>query len=175
MIRTLLGYSLAHNISDKMLGPAHYSRNLYLNECVQTASEISKGNVGSRPITSNIGYPTGKVSHFLHSQLKDAVLSHEFDLKDSIILIRQPESMNISQMQDVILTSADVAALYPSINLEDGLRATKRFMTLPLGLQRLYIRLAQFVLENHYVKCEGLPDAYLQKIGTAMRTNFSVT
>ena len=35
----------------------------------------------SRPIASNIGYPTGQVSHFLDCQLRDAVLSHEFVLK----------------------------------------------------------------------------------------------
>ena len=42
-------------------------------------------------------------------------------------------------------------------------------------LTRLYILLKQFVLENNYVKCESLPDAYLQKIGTAIGTSFSVT
>ena len=29
--------------------------------------------------------------------------------------------------------------------------------------------------ENNYVECDGLPDAYLQKIGTAMGTSCSVT
>ena len=86
-------------------------------------------------------------------------------------LIHQLKCMNISQTQDVILTSADIAALYPSINLEHRLTAMQWFMTryasIPLGLQRLYIRLAQFVLEINYVECDGLPDAFLQKIGTA--------
>ena len=63
----------------------------------------------------------------------------------------------------VLATSADVAALYPSINLKDGLTAMQWFMTqvtsIRLGLQRLYIRLAQIVLENNYVECDGLPDA----------------
>ena len=132
--------------------------------------------VRSKPIASNIGYPTRQVSHFLHCQLRDAVISHEFVLKDSISLIRQLECMNISQTQDVILTSADVAALYPSINLEDGLTAMQWFMTrytsIPLGLQRLYILLAQFVMENNYVECDSLPDANLQTIGTAICTSF---
>ena len=63
----------------------------------------------------------------------------------------------------VLATLADVAKLYPSIYLEDGLTAIQWFMTqftsIPLGLQRLYIRLAQIVLENNYVECDGLPDA----------------
>ena len=100
------------------------------------------------------------------------MLSHKFVLKDSISLILPLECMNISQMQDVILISADVTALYPSINFEDELTAMQWFMTrytsISFGLQRLYIRLAQFVLENNYVECESLPDAYLQKICTAM-------
>ena len=53
--------------------------------------------VRSSSIASNIGYTTGQVSHFLHCQLRDAVLSHEFVLKDSISLIHQLECMNISQ------------------------------------------------------------------------------
>ena len=71
--------------------------------------------VRSKPIASNIGYPTRQVSHFLHCQLRDAVISHEFVLKDSISLIRQLECKKISQTQDVILTAlaADVAVLYP--------------------------------------------------------------
>ena len=101
------------------------------------------------------------------------MLSHEFVLKDSISLIRQPECMNVSQTQDVILTSAEVAALYCSINLEDGLTAMQWFITrqtsIPLSLQRLYILLAQFVLENNCVECDGLPE------GTAMGTSFSLT
>ena len=60
-----------------------------------------------------MGNPTGQVFHFLHCQVLDAVLSHEFVLKDSISLIHQLECMNILQMQDVILTSAGVAAQYP--------------------------------------------------------------
>ena len=79
----------------------------------------------------------------------------------------------------VLATSADVAALYPSINLKDGLTAMQWFMTqvtsIRLGLQRLYIRLAQIVLENNYVECDGLPDAYPQKIGNALGRYFSVT
>ena len=45
------------------------------------------------------------------------MLSHEFVLKDSISLISQLECMNISQTQDVIQTSADVAVLYNLIYL----------------------------------------------------------
>lgn len=135
--------------------------------------------VRSRPISNNIGYPTGQVSHFLHCQLIDAVNKHPHVLQDSLGLIRLLESMPISPEQDLLVTSADVAALYPSIDIEDGMKALEWFMaehtSIPLVLQPKYLRLARFVLENNYVECKGITGAFLQKIGTAMGTSFSVT
>ena len=135
--------------------------------------------VRSRPISNNIGYPTGQVSHFLHSQLIDAVNAHTHVLKDSLSLIRQLESMSFLPDQSIFLTSADVAALYPSINIEDGMKALQWFMaehsSIPQNLQPKYLKLARFVLENNYVDCKGIEGAFLQKIGTAMGTSFSVT
>ena len=135
--------------------------------------------VRSRPIASNIGYPTGQVSQFLHSQLIDAVNKHEHVLKDSLSLIRLLESTPLSPDQNILLTSADVAALYPSINIDDGMKALQWFMaqhtSIPQDLQLKYLKLARFVLENNYVECQGMEGAFLQKIGTAMGTSFSVT
>ena len=47
--------------------------------------------------------------------------------------------------------------------------------SIPLILQPKYLRLARFVFENNYVECKGIEGAFLQKIGTAMGTSFSVT
>ena len=79
--------------------------------------------VRSRPIASNIGYPTGQISHFLHSQLKDSVYNHQHVLRDSLSLILLLESMPISMDRNNFLTSADVVALYPSIDIQDGIAA----------------------------------------------------
>ena len=57
--------------------------------------------VRSRPISNNIGYPTGQVSHFLHSQLIDSVNKHQHVLQDSLGLIRLLESMPLSPEQDL--------------------------------------------------------------------------
>ena len=35
-------------------------------------------------------------------------------------------------------------------------------------MQSKYLCLATFVLENNYVKCEGLDGVFLQKVGTAI-------
>ncbi len=79
--------------------------------------------VRTRPISNNIGYSTGQVSHFLHSQLIDAVNAHVYVLKDSLSLIRQLESLSFSPMLKILLTSADVASLYPSLDIEDCMKA----------------------------------------------------
>ena len=60
--------------------------------------------VRSRPISNNIGYPTGQVSHFLHSQLIDAVNAHNDVLKDSLNLIRQLETLSFSPEKNIFLT-----------------------------------------------------------------------
>ena len=87
--------------------------------------------VRSRPISNNIGYPTGQVTRFLHCQLIDAVNRHPHVLQDSLGLIRQLESIPISPEQELLLTSADVAALYPFFDIEDGnhgMKALQWFM-----------------------------------------------
>ena len=137
--------------------------------------------VRSRPIASNIGYLTGQISHFLHSQLVDDVMRHPHVLKDSITLIRRLEALQMC-CREIYITTADVAALYPSINIDAGMDALRWFMhehtRIPASLQALYLNLARFILENNYVECQDLEEGskiFLQKIGTAMGTTFSVT
>jgi hypothetical protein len=86
-------------------------------------------------------------------------------LQDSLGLIRLLESMPLSPEQDLFLTSAGVAALYPSIDIEDGMKALDWFTAthtrMPLILQPKHLRLARFVLENDYVECKGMEGAAL--------------
>ncbi len=81
-----------------------------------------------------------------HSQLIDAVNAHAHVLKDSLSLIRQLETLSFSPEQNILLTLADVAALYPSINIEDGMKALQWFMpehsSIPQNLQPKYLKLA---------------------------------
>ncbi len=84
-------------------------------------------------------------------------------LKDSLSLIRQLKTLSFSQEKNILLTSADLAALYrdPLINIEDGMKAQQWFMaehsSIPQNLQIPQgLRLARFVLENNYVECKGV-------------------
>jgi len=133
----------------------------------------------SRPIAAAIEYVTGPASHFLHSQLKEAVWKHPHVLKDSMELIRTIRGLRFNADEQIMLTAADVNALYPSIQLERGMAALRWFMdhhtSFNQTLKDLCLRLAHFVLTNNYVTCKELGGAiYRQIVGTAMGTSFSV-
>ncbi len=66
--------------------------------------EANAQEVRSRPIFNNSGYPTGHISHFLHSQVTDAVNTHAYVLQDSLCLIRQQESLSFSQELNILLS-----------------------------------------------------------------------
>lgn len=133
----------------------------------------------SRPIAAAIDYVTGPASHFLHSQLKEAVWKHPHVLKDSLELIRIVRGLRFDVAEQIMLTAADVNALYPSIRLERGMAALRWFMdnhtSFNQTLKDLCLRLAHFVLTNNYVVCAELGcTIYRQMVGTAMGTSFSV-
>ena len=110
--------------------------------------------VRSHPISNNIGYPTGQASHFLHRQLIDAVNAHTHVLKHSLSLIRQLESLVI------LALSSDIAALYPWIKIEDGMKTLQWFKaqhsSTPLHLQPKSLKLVRFDLGNNLFECKGI-------------------
>jgi len=133
----------------------------------------------SRPIAAAIEYVTGPASHFLHSQLEEAVWTHPHVLRDSLELIRIVGGLRFDAVEQIMLTAADVNALYPSIQLERGMTALRWFMDYHTSfnqtLKDLCLKLAYFVLTNNYVVCKELGDTiYRQIVGTAMGTSFSV-
>ena len=133
----------------------------------------------SRPIAAALDYVTGPASHFLHSQLKEAVWKHPHVLKDSLELIRIVGGLRFDAAEQIMLTAADVNALYPSIQLERGMTALRWFMdnhtSFNQTLKDLCLKLAHFVLTNNYVECKELGcTIYRQIVGTAMGTSFSV-
>ena len=82
-------------------------------------------NATGRPVISNYGAPTEKVSEFLDSQLKSVRQSSRSYIKDSGDFMRKIK--NISTIPNgSILVTADVARLYPSILHEAGLRAQEK-------------------------------------------------
>ena len=78
-----------------------------------------------RPVISNCGTPTEKISEFLDTQLKPIMQKSWSYIKDSGDFIRK-----IKNLKDIpegaILVTADVVSLYPSIPHQAGLEALKK-------------------------------------------------
>ena len=128
-------------------------------------------------IAAAMDYVTGPASHFLHSQLKGAVWKRPYVLKDSLKLIRAVRGLRFDGAEQIMLTSADVNALYPSIKLERGMAALRWFMdnhtSFSQTLKDLCLKLAHFVLTNNYVTCADLGcTIYRQLVGTVWRRRF---
>ena len=83
-------------------------------------------NVPSRPVILNCGLPTEKLSEFLDSHLKGIIQESWSYIKDSNSNDFINKTKNLKDIsQEALLVTADVVGLYPSIPLEDGLRALK--------------------------------------------------
>ena len=78
-----------------------------------------------RPVISNCGTPTEKISEFLDTQLKPIMQKSWSYIKDSGDFIRKIKNLtDISE--GAILVTADVVSLYPSIPHQAGLEALKK-------------------------------------------------
>lgn len=135
----------------------------------------------SRLIAPNIDYFTADASTFLHYQLAPSVFGHSFVLKDSLSLCRTIDKINKKQFDwyDTRIVTADVIALYPSINIRDGLSALRWYLEEYTNFSRDFrfflLFLAEFVLDNNFVEADGIGSGIFQQvIGVPMGTSFSV-
>ena len=132
-------------------------------------------------IAAAMDYVTGPASHFLHSQLKGAVWKRPYVLKDSLKLIRAVRGLRFDGAEQIMLTSADVNDLYPSIQLQRRMAALRlrwfieshRGTSFNQTLRDLCLKLAHVVLTNNYVTCADLGcTIYRQLVGTVWRRRF---
>jgi hypothetical protein len=91
------------------------------------------------------------MSTFLHCQLGQKVFQNPFVLKDSLTLIRQLKEVQVSVSHNLRFATFDVTALYPSMDLERGLKSLKWFLeTLCFEFEpavtELILILARFIL-----------------------------
>ena len=81
-------------------------------------------DVTGRPVISNCGMPTEKVSEFLDYHLKPVMQDGKSYIRDSGYFLEM--IYNISTLQETsLLVTADVVGLYPSIPHQAGLTALK--------------------------------------------------
>ena len=79
-------------------------------------------NVPGRPVISNCGTPTEKVSEFLDDHLQPVMKSRKLYVKDTGDFLEKNKSLDRIP-EDAFLVTADVVGLYPSISHNAGLKA----------------------------------------------------
>ena len=81
-------------------------------------------NVPGRPVVSNWGTPTEKVSEYLDFLLQPLMKSGKSYIKDTTEFLDKLRSLD-NIPENAILVTADVVGLYPSIPHDEGLRALR--------------------------------------------------
>ena len=131
-------------------------------------------DVPGRPVISNCGTPTEKISKFVDFHLQPIVGMLPDIIRDTTdFLCRLRDLGDIPQ--GAIICSMDVVGLYPHIPHDEGLNSMKCIIEefgkdLVIGSDDL-IDLARFILENDFFEFED--KIYRQKLGTAIGTKFA--
>ena len=142
--------------------------------------KVHKPGRETRPIIDNTNYYTGQDSNFLHCLLAPVVFRNAHVLKDSLTLIRKLDEVRIPAGHNFRFATFDVTALYPSIDLERGLKSLRWFLNTFCNdfhdeVKKLVLSLSRFVLTHCYISCpEVSANPFLQLVGTAMGTSFAV-
>ena len=130
-------------------------------------------NVPDRPVISNCGTPTEKVSEFLNSQLKPVMQSSRSYIKDSGDFIKKIKNIGTIP-KDSILVTADVVGLYPSIPHEAGLKALEKAFNSRTNKKvstEDLVKMVKFVLKNNHFEFNGKVKQQIS--GTAIGTKFA--
>ena len=127
-------------------------------------------NVPGRPVISNFGTPTEKVSEFLDFRLKPVMQSSKSYIKDSGDFIRKIKDIHYIP-SNVVLVTADVVGLHPSIPHDSGLETLKNILDKRKN-QNIsatdLIKMTEFVLKNNYFEFNGKVKQQIS--GTAIGT-----
>ena len=129
-------------------------------------------DVPGRPVISNYGMPTEKVSEFLDYELRPVMQKGKSYIRDSGHFLKKIK--NITLPENAILVTADVVSLYPSIPHQAGLSALKEALenrsVKKIPTENL-IKMAEFVLKNNLFEFNS--KVFQQISGTAIGTKFA--
>ena len=130
-------------------------------------------DVTGRPVISNCGTPTEKVSEFLDHHLQPVMKSGKSYVKDTGDFIEKIRNLG-KIPKDSFLVTVDVVGLYPSIPHEAGLnalyekleqRSDKKISSTDL------VNMAEFVLKNNYFEFDT--KVHQQISGIVIGTKFA--
>ena len=130
-------------------------------------------NVPGRPVISNCGTPTEKVSEFLDSQLKPLMQSSRSYIKDSGDFIKKIKNIGTIP-KDSILVTADFVGLYPSVPHKAGLKALEKALnsrTNKKVLTEHFVKMPKLFLKNNYFEFNGKVKQQIS--GTAIGTKLT--
>ena len=130
-------------------------------------------DVPGRPVISNCGMPTEKVSGFFDYQLKPVMQNGKSYITDSGHFLENIK--NISTLpKNPRLVTAVVVGLYPSIPHQVGLSALKKALenssVKKIPTENL-VKMAEFVLKNNLFQCNN--KVFQQISGTSIGTKFT--
>ena len=130
-------------------------------------------DVPGRPVISNCGAPTEKVSEFLDYHLKPVMKEGESYIRDSSDFLSKIKALG-KIPEGSFLVTCDVVGLYPSIPHSDGLRTLERRLKerteMKVPTEDL-VEMANFVLKNNVF--EFADKVVRQTSGTAIGTKFA--
>lgn len=139
-----------------------------------TLPKIHKTGNPGRPIVSQIGSCTEKLSEFVDYHLKPIAMNTNSYIIDTNDFLRKIQNLGPLPPGSILCT-ADVSALYTSIPHTDGIRAAKVALDNRDEPNKpptwIILRMIQLILMNN---CFRFSDKYfLQKQGTAMGTKMA--
>ena len=130
-------------------------------------------NVPGRPVISNCGTPTERVSEFLDHHLKPVMQSGKSYIKDSGDFLNKIKRLG-KIPEGAFLVSVDVVGLYPSIPHLEGLEALRKRLEKRVHAEiptDKLVDMAKFVLENNIFEFDSR--TFQQLAGTAIGTKFA--
>ena len=163
-----------------------------MNKCITKVAKfymtikVHKVPITGRPIVASMQLPTYFASVYLDRVLQPVMKYFKSYIKNSIDLIISLQTLN-TLSKDCCLLTADVENMYPSIDIDDGLKVlrkalfkykndNKNFKNNFISNEEIkfIIDLAEWILKNNYFEF-GLKTFFRQLKSTAMGTPFAVT
>ena len=134
-------------------------------------AKVHKKPVKGRPIVPSMTWMTFHLSEWIANQLNPLIPSTQWVLKDSYDLLEALKQLNLTELPSTMrIASADVDALYPSMDIKTGLQLVQEFIEeLDWGTKyrrQFLIKAMEFVLTKGYITFQD--EIYQQTNGAAM-------
>ena len=133
--------------------------------------KLHKNPVKGRPIVASHSWCTWPLSKWVANRINTYAASQDTVLTDTNALIALLRGMELSEDDDIMLSTADVESLYTSIPIPGALVAVEerlRACGVDESFLRITINAVGYVLRNNFFECNG--NVYHQRKGLAMGT-----